>query len=170
MNSHFFVITPTRLLCQMQANPSGAEFLSTISKFIKRKNILSLLVKSFTKREIRHFSHFQVVVVQWRQGNVQKSRCFPLSSYCFFLLSRLHCKLNILLFTIHCDPSETEYSQCKLNCSCWKHPNVFLLIGSSFVSDKESMVNEPGKCGEIIAVVYELTKGTQEMLFANWAQ
>ena len=38
------VIIPTHLLCQMQANPSGAEFLSTISKFIKRKEILSLLV------------------------------------------------------------------------------------------------------------------------------
>ena len=38
------VITPTRLLCQMQANSSGADLLSTISKLIKRKKILSLLV------------------------------------------------------------------------------------------------------------------------------
>ena len=38
------VIIPTRLLCQMQANSSGTEFLSTISKFIKRNIILSLLV------------------------------------------------------------------------------------------------------------------------------
>ena len=38
------VIIPTRLLCQMQASSSGAEFLSTISKFIARKKILSLLV------------------------------------------------------------------------------------------------------------------------------
>ena len=38
------VIIPTHLLCQMQANSSGAEFLSTIFKFIKRKKILSLLV------------------------------------------------------------------------------------------------------------------------------
>ena len=38
------VIIPTHLLCQMQANSSGIEFLSTISKFIKRKKILSLLV------------------------------------------------------------------------------------------------------------------------------
>ena len=38
--------------------------------------------------------------------------------------------------------------------------NVFRLIGSSLVSD----------CGEIIAVVYELTKRTQEKLFADWAQ
>ena len=32
------------------------------------------------------------------------------------------------------------------------------------------MVNEPGNCGEIIAVVYELTKRTLEKLFADWAQ
>ena len=31
---------PTRLLCQMQANSSGAEFLSTISKFMKRMNFV----------------------------------------------------------------------------------------------------------------------------------
>ena len=32
------VIIPTRLLCQMQVNSSGAEFLSTITKFMKRMN------------------------------------------------------------------------------------------------------------------------------------
>ena len=36
--SVFIVIIPTRLLCQMHVNSSGAEFLSTISKFIKRMN------------------------------------------------------------------------------------------------------------------------------------
>ena len=40
----------------------------------------------------------------------------------FFLLSRRRCILNFLLFTIHCDPSETKFSQCKFNCSCWLHP------------------------------------------------
>ena len=34
------MIIPTRLLCQMQANSSGAEFLSTISKFMKRMNFV----------------------------------------------------------------------------------------------------------------------------------
>ena len=42
--SVFIVIIPTRLLCQMQENSSGAEFLSTIAKFIEKKKILSLLV------------------------------------------------------------------------------------------------------------------------------
>ena len=32
------------------------------------------------------------------------------------------------------------------------------------------LVNEPGKCGETIAVVYKLTKRTQEKLCADWAQ
>ena len=44
VNSYFFsvsiVIIPTRLLFQMQANSSGAEFLSTISKFMKRMNFV----------------------------------------------------------------------------------------------------------------------------------
>ena len=50
------------------------------------------------------------------------------------------------------------------------------LISRSFVSDLEvslastTLANEPDKYGETIAVVFELTKRTQEMLFANWAQ
>ena len=43
MNSYFLfsiVIIPTHLLSQMQANSSGAEFLSTISKFMKRMNFV----------------------------------------------------------------------------------------------------------------------------------
>ena len=34
-----------------------------------------------------------------------------------FLLSRCRCISNFPLFMIHCDLSETEFSQCKLNCS-----------------------------------------------------
>ena len=34
------MIIPTRLLFQMQAKSSGAEFLSTISKFLKRMNFV----------------------------------------------------------------------------------------------------------------------------------
>ncbi|CAH3140706.1 unnamed protein product [Porites lobata] len=46
----------------------------------------------------------------------------------------------------------------------------------SFVSDLQgslastTLANEPDKYGETIAVVFELTKRTQEMLFADWAQ
>ena len=59
--SVFIVIIPTCLLCQVQANSSGAEFLSTISKFIEKKKILSCcLFTSFPERKNRHFD---VVVV-----------------------------------------------------------------------------------------------------------
>ena len=34
------VIIPTRLLCKMQANSSGAELLSAMSKFMKRTNFV----------------------------------------------------------------------------------------------------------------------------------
>ena len=55
-------IIPVRLLCQMQANSSGAEFLRTVSKFRKRKKISSSPVNVLhKKREIRQFHH---VVVQ----------------------------------------------------------------------------------------------------------
>ena len=52
----------------------------------------------------------------------------------------------------------------------------FQLISRSFISDLEvslastTLANEPDKYGETIAVVFELTKRTQEMLFADWAQ
>ena len=39
------VIIPIRLRCQMQANSSGAEFLSTISKFMKRKNFVNACLR-----------------------------------------------------------------------------------------------------------------------------
>ena len=62
------MIIPTRLLCQMQVNSSGAELLSTTSKFIKRKKILSLLVSVFHQLEFttgvvrREIKHFHVVI------------------------------------------------------------------------------------------------------------
>ena len=34
------MIIPTSLLCQMQANTPGAEFLSTIYKFMRRMNFV----------------------------------------------------------------------------------------------------------------------------------
>ena len=99
-----------------------------------------------------------------------QSCCFALSSYCFF-------------YFFVAASSQTSYylryvvirqKQNFLSAN-WIAPadsirNVFWLIGSSFVSGQESLVNEPGNCGEIIAVVYELTTRTQEKLFAHWAQ
>ena len=73
------MVISTCLLCQMQANSSGAEFLSTISS----------LIACFCPSQKVIIRHFHMVVVQWRQRNVQKSVmhmqscCFALSSYCF---------------------------------------------------------------------------------------
>ena len=134
----------------------------------RERKFCHCLFTSFTKREIRHF---HVVVVQWRQRNsITKKRdtraklLFCLVKLLLFLLSRRRFILNFLLFTIHCDPSETEFSQCKSASadSIW---NVFRLIGSSFVSGYAAWWTN-----RATAVVNELTKRTHEMLFADWAQ
>ena len=49
--------------------------------------------------------------------------------------ARLHAALNFLLFTIHCDPSKTEYSRGKIKLVLLIASQTFFrLIGSSFVS------------------------------------
>ena len=47
------VIIPTRLLCQMQAKSSGAEFLSTISKFVKRMNFVIACLRPSQKMKLQ---------------------------------------------------------------------------------------------------------------------
>ena len=81
-------ITPTHLLCQMEANSFWAKFLRTIFKVRNRRKISRRLFTSSIKREIRHFS---VVVEQGRQKNVQKSTMHLQSSVFFSLF-------NLLLF------------------------------------------------------------------------
>ena len=125
------LIIPTRLLCYWNATEL---FWCWISKE-KESFVTHCLFTSFTKRETRHF---QVVVLQWLQRNVQQRVMHVQScqsSYCFFwFLARRRCILNFLLFT-SCDRSETEFSFLSAN---WVAPadsirNDFRLIGSSFV-------------------------------------
>ena len=52
----FIAIIPTYLLCQMKENPSGTEFLGTISKFRKRNKISSLLLYVLHKTRSYAFS------------------------------------------------------------------------------------------------------------------
>ena len=78
--SVFIAIFPTILLCQMWANTSGVEFLRNIAKFQERNKISSLLV--YILHKTREIVHFQVVVVQIRQRNVQKS-VMHVQSCCF---------------------------------------------------------------------------------------
>ena len=128
-------IIPTRLLCKMQANSSGAEFLSAISKFIKSKKILSLLV--YVLHKTWNYRHFHVVVVQWRQRNEQKKRdaraklLFCLVKLLLFLLSRRRCIFNFPLFTIHVIHQKQNFLSAKWIAPADRIRNVFRLIGSN---------------------------------------
>ena len=106
------VIIPTHLLCQMQANSSGAEFLSTISKFIKRKKILSLLVHVLHKMWNWAFSRGSraVMAKKYTKKRDARAKLFCLVKLLVFLLSCRPFILNFLLSMIHCDPSETIFS------------------------------------------------------------
>ena len=77
-------ITPNHLLCQMQANPFWAEFLRTILSLERERKFSRCLFTSMIKREIRHFP---VVVVQWRQRNVQKSVVLTIQPIAFLTFS-----------------------------------------------------------------------------------
>ena len=105
------VIISPHLLCQMQANSSRAEFLTTISKFRKKKKILSSLVYVLYKTwKIRIF---HVVVLQWRQRNVQdrvmhvQSCCFTYSTFLTVSLSSPSWNLLKLPFISECTSSVT---------------------------------------------------------------
>ena len=107
MNSHFFSLYRDYSNSLTLSNASEL-FWSWISinhiQVHEENEFCHCLFTSFTKREIRHF---HVVVVQWRQRNIQKSVmqvqscCFALSSYCFFTFSSpLHLKLPIFYDTL----------------------------------------------------------------------
>ena len=110
VNSHFFSLYRDYSNSLTLSNASEL-FWSWISinhiEVHKEKKILSLL--AYVQRNV--------------QERVMEDTCakllFCLVKLLQFLLSRRRCILNFLLFMIHCDPSETEFSQCKLNCSCW---------------------------------------------------
>ena len=85
--SVFIVIIPTRLLCQMYVNSSGAEFLSTISKFIKRMNYVIACLRPSQNEKSGIFLGSRAVdgkeVYKKSVIHVQ-SCCSALSSYCLF--------------------------------------------------------------------------------------
>ena len=104
----------------------------------RERKFCHCLFMSFTKHENRYF---HVVVVQWRQRNTVYAKrrharaklLFCLVKLSLFLLSRRRFIINFLLFTIHCDPSETEFSQHKFALAD-SIRNDFRVIGSSFIS------------------------------------
>ena len=105
---------PTRLLCQMQANSSGAEFLSTISKFMKRMNFVIACLRPSQNMKLGIFTGSRAV-----DGKEMCKKAWRTSKVVF-----LPCQaITYLNFSspphLNCDPSKTEYSRGKFNCSCW---------------------------------------------------
>ena len=99
------VIIPTHLLCQMQANSFGAEFLSTISKFIKRKKILSSLVYVLHKTWNYASSRGSRAVTATKYTKKVWCTCkvvvLPCQAIAFFTFSSpLHLKLPIIYDTL----------------------------------------------------------------------
>ena len=90
--SFYIAIIPTHLLCQTEAKTPEFGFQKTISKFRKRNKISFCLSAFSIKREI---NKIHVVVVQKRQGNVQKrathvqSCCFAYETYCCYFFDVL---------------------------------------------------------------------------------
>ena len=131
------VIIPTHLLCQMQANSSGAEFLSTISTFIKRKKILWLLVYVLHKTWDLAFSRGSRAVTAKKYTRKRDARAKLLFCHVkllLFLLSRRHFifKLPIIYDTFW--SVRNNFLSANLIAPADSIRNVFRLIGSSLVS------------------------------------
>ena len=82
------MIIPTSLLCQMQAKSSGAEFLSTISKFMRRMNFVIACLRPPQNVKLGIFTGSRTVdgkeMYKKRVMHVQ-SCCFALSSLIAYL-------------------------------------------------------------------------------------
>ena len=98
------MIIPTRLLCQMQANSSGAEFLLTISKFMKRMNFVIACLRPSQNLKFGIFTSSRVV-----DGNemYKKASCtckvivLPCETFAFLTFwSSPHLKLPIIYDTL----------------------------------------------------------------------
>ena len=91
--SNFIALIPSRLIHQMLANCLELNSKGLYQSSGKEKESCCLRFPSLTKPEIKHF---HVVVVQWRQRNVQKSVMHVLS-FCFDTINLLLCSL---IFTV----------------------------------------------------------------------
>ena len=134
------VIIPTHLLCRMQANLSGAEFLSTISEFMKRMNFVIACLRPLQNVKLGIFTGSRAIDGKemykkaWCTCKVVVLPCQAIA-YLTFCCRQI---LNFLLFKIHCDPSKTIFSR-QIELLLPIASQTFLrLISSSFVSGKES--------------------------------
>ena len=91
-------IFPIPLLCQMQPNSSGVEFITTISSFRERKEISSWLVQVLHKTWNEAFSRRSgtVTVKKCTKKCVMQSSCFAYSSYCM-LFWRSRCRRRLVI-------------------------------------------------------------------------
>ena len=111
----------THLLFQLQANLPGVEFLRTISKFRKKKKIYRCLELLFTFSIVREIRHFQDVVVQTRQRNVEK-KC---DSRAKLLFVQIRSDMNTYLADESGFPSSTTTEDCALSLSSGRCPSLW---------------------------------------------
>ena len=132
------VIIPTRLLCQMQANSSGAEFLSTIFKFMKRMNfvIACLVIRLQKNMKLGIFTDSRAVD---GREMYQKGWCtckgvvLPCQAIAYLTFSSSpHLKLPIIYSTLWWVRNKKFSGQIELFLLI-AYQTFFQLIGSSFV-------------------------------------
>ena len=141
VNSFFFsvsiVIIPTRLLFQMQANSSGAEFLSTISKFMKRMNFVIASLRPLQNVKLGIFAGSRAVDGKemykkaWCTCKVVVLPCEGIAYLTFS--SPPHLKLPIICDTLWSVKNRIFSGQIELLLLIASQ-TFFRLIGSSFVS------------------------------------
>ena len=110
----------TRLLCQMQANSSGAEFVSTISKFMKAMNFVTACLRPSQNVKLGIFKGSRAVDGKemykkaWCTCKVVVLSCQAIAYLTFS--SRRHLKLPIIYDTLW--SVKNRIYRGKLKCSC----------------------------------------------------
>ena len=118
------VIIPTRFLWQMQANSSWAEFLSTISKFMKRMNFVIACLRPSQNVKLGIFTGSRVVD---GKEMYKKAWCtckvvvLPCQAFAYLtFLSPPHLKLPIMSYYLRYTVIRQKQNiRAKFNCSCW---------------------------------------------------
>ena len=132
------VIILTRLLCQMQANCSGAEFQSTISKFMKRMNFVIVCLRPSQNMKLGIFTGSRAVdgkeMYKKAWLHVQSCRLMPCQAIAYLTFSlppRL--KLPIIYDTLWSFKNRIFSGQIQLLLLIASQ-TFFWLICSSFIS------------------------------------
>ena len=146
------VIIPTRLLCQMQANSSGAEFLSTISKFMKRMNFVIACLRPSQNMKLGIFTGSRAVDGKemykkvWRTCKVAVLRCQAIAYLTFSSLPHLKLPIYDTLWSVKNRIISGQIELLLLIAS----QMFFRLIAPSFLVRKDENISFPSthKLGE----------------------